>query len=331
MSDDRRTTVETLPGDPAEWLATLRDVLRYVEADSPDTESLTAWWRDRTAADGTPEELMAFLDAIDVLDHADGPWTVGRAGREFLDSHDERVLYSALTDTVAGFEPLLESLAVRPLTDVEFMDLLNRAFDAELESPEAVHPHREWLQALGYVTHDDGINELTRAGRRLVKTDDELTPPGADTTEAQAMGGQSASEPASGETSSSDTPSDAATGSVEPTDDDYAESLRERYDDTCMVCGDRRRRTPDEGYSLVHHPMPLAEPHDGPAEPSNAVVVCPNHRADFEHGLLTVDPQTLAITHAYEPAVDGHTLATTADHDVGAQYLAYHNNVIADF
>jgi len=75
--------------------------------------------------------------------------------------------------------------------------------------------------------------------------------------------------------------------------------------------------------------MPSAPPHDGPVTPANALVVRPNHRADLEHGTATVDPRSLTVEHSYEQSVDGRRLLTADDHEVGAQYLAYHNDVVA--
>ena len=86
-----------------------------------------------------------------------------------------------------------------------------------------------------------------------------------------------------------------------------------------MVCGDRRQRGPEAGHSAVHYLMPTAAPHDGPVAAENALVLCPNHRADFEHGTVTVDPRTLTVDHAYESAVAGRTLSTADDHEVGGR------------
>ena len=59
-----------------------------------------------------------------------------------------------------------------------------------------------------------------------------------------------------------------------PADQEAVErELRARYDDTCMVCGDRRRRGPEAGYSTVHYPMPTAAPHGGPVAAGNALVL----------------------------------------------------------
>ena len=58
-------------------------------------------------------------------------------------------------------------------------------------------------------------------------------------------------------------------------------------------------------------------------------MVCPNHRVDLEHGTATVDPRSLIVEHSYEQSVDGRQFLTAGDHEVGAQHLAYYNNVVA--
>jgi hypothetical protein len=324
--NDRRGTVEPLEGAPSTWPATLRDLLR-VATDGSDRASLVERLGD--APSDAAERRLEFLESIDVLDGTDP--TPGRYGREYLDTHDEGVLYEALAASVAGFEEILEGLAVRPLTDVEVADLLSTALDGDAD-PALARDYRAWLEALGYLEHDDGVNELTRQGRRLVATSEELTPPGS-ATETPSIADPADAAPSNG---SPATGSDAADGKDEnapegPTDQEALErELRARYDDTCMVCGDRRRRGPEAGHSTVHYPMPTAAPHGGPVAAENALVLCPNHRADFEHGTVTVDPRTLTVDHAYESAVSGRTLSTADDHEVGAQYLAYHNDVVAD-
>lgn len=371
MTDERRTTAAALSGDPAGWLATLRDLLRHLRAESPDREATVEWLRESAGATDADAaaDLLEFLEAAGLVavDAEDG-LRPGPHGQEFLDTHDEDVLYGALTGAVGGFGTLLESLAVRPLTDVEFGDLLEREYDGAV-TDEQVVDYRQWLQALGYVEHDDGVNDLTRAGRRRVETDDDLTPPRANRPGGQAGGAPgaggdaepSASEVADGATAGGEPPAtthgepqatapgdaepevpagERATGggpdeasepATEPGDEEPLEALKRCYDHTCMVCGDRRRRSPDEGYALVHHPMPTGEDHGGPAAPANAIVVCPNHRADFRRGLLRVDPETLEIEHAYEADVSSRTLTTVDGHDLGAQFLAYHGAVVADF
>lgn len=112
-------------------------------------------------------------------------------------------------------------------------------------------------------------------------------------------------------------------------DERLVRRLKALYDDTCQVCGDRRRQSSSEGFSNVHHLMPLGAPHNGPDVPENVLVVCPNHHEDFENGMLTIDPQTLEVDHLYEETVTGRTIETRGDHQIGPQYVAYHNQMIA--
>ncbi|MFC6964951.1 HNH endonuclease [Halocatena marina] len=109
--------------------------------------------------------------------------------------------------------------------------------------------------------------------------------------------------------------------------DGLIRKLKILHDNTCQVCGDRRLKGPNDGFSHAHHLMPLGEPHNGPDIPQNILVVCPNHHDDFENGMLTIDPQTLEVNHFYEDSVNGRTIETDGDHEIGAQYIAYHNQV----
>lgn len=326
---DRHGTVEPLEGAPPTWPATLRDLLRATDG-GLDRESLLERLSDGSSTDAAGRSLE-FLESADILDGHGTEWTPGRYGREYLDTHDEGVLYEALAADVAGFGTVLEGLAVRPLTDVEVADLLSTTVEGDV-TPGSARDYRTWLEALGYLEREDGVNELTPKGRRLVATTEGLTPPGS-ATETPSIADPADAAPSNG---SPTTGSDAADGKNEnapegPTDQEALErELRARYDDTCMVCGDRRRRGPEAGHSTVHYPMPTAAPHGGPVAAENALVLCPNHRADFEHGTVTVDPRTLTVDHAYDSEMSGRTLLTVDDHEVGAQYLAYHNDVVAD-
>lgn len=104
--------------------------------------------------------------------------------------------------------------------------------------------------------------------------------------------------------------------------------LKELYNDRCQVCGAHRRQTQTRGYAEGHHVRPLGVPHDGPDTRENLLIVCPNHHADFDYGMVTVEPQSHTITHAYD---DEHynELHVERDHTVGDQFLQYHERVIS--
>jgi predicted restriction endonuclease len=74
--------------------------------------------------------------------------------------------------------------------------------------------------------------------------------------------------------------------------------------------------------------QPLGSPHEGPDVPENVLVLCPNHHADFEHGMIRVDPETLTLTHRYDVTLTGRTLTT--EHEIGEEYLRYHNQQVVE-
>lgn len=109
------------------------------------------------------------------------------------------------------------------------------------------------------------------------------------------------------------------------------DDLKSRYGHQCQVCGSRRFRTPEEPYAEGHHLQPLGHPHDGPDVASNLLVLCPNHHADFDYGMIELDPDTYRIAHAYDASVDGDHLRVAPTHELDSSFVEYHNRWIADF
>jgi hypothetical protein len=106
--------------------------------------------------------------------------------------------------------------------------------------------------------------------------------------------------------------------------------LKTLYDHTCQLCGYRLQRAEDAGYSEVHHIKPLGDPHNGPDIPENMLVLCPNHHADFDNGMLTIDPASYTVDHIYDESVSGSQLTLCDDHQVKTVFLDYHNKGIAE-
>ncbi|MDB2283269.1 HNH endonuclease [Halorubrum ezzemoulense] len=111
-------------------------------------------------------------------------------------------------------------------------------------------------------------------------------------------------------------------------DQNLIAELKSLYDHTCQVCGYRLQSGAETGYSEVHHIKPLGEPHSGPDVPENMLVCCPNHHADFDNGMLSVDPETYAISHAYDDSVSGTQLTLRGDHQIRSAFLKYHNDTV---
>ncbi|WP_152040274.1 HNH endonuclease [Salinigranum salinum] len=112
-------------------------------------------------------------------------------------------------------------------------------------------------------------------------------------------------------------------------DQRLVEELKCLYDHRCQICETRLQQSSNKGYSEVHHLQPLGSPHDGPDVSENMIVLCPNHHADFDNGMVRIEPDSLQITHEYDTEISGHSLSVHSDHEVGEVYLQYHNSEIA--
>ena len=108
-----------------------------------------------------------------------------------------------------------------------------------------------------------------------------------------------------------------------------AKELKEEYQYHCQVCGEARHKAPLEHYAEAHHIKPLGQPHEGPDTKSNILILCPNHHADFDHGLIYVDPETYEITHATDESLSGEVLQTKECHEIKPEMIEYHNNEIS--
>jgi predicted restriction endonuclease len=107
------------------------------------------------------------------------------------------------------------------------------------------------------------------------------------------------------------------------------EDLKQTYEYTCQVCGDRRHGEDGAFYAEGHHLKPLGSPHEGLDVRENLLVLCPNHHADFDYGNITVDPDSLEIQHEYDESVN-ERLTLVGGHELGREYLEYHNREIAE-
>lgn len=114
-------------------------------------------------------------------------------------------------------------------------------------------------------------------------------------------------------------------------DTTIVDELKELYGYKCQVCGDMRRRDGSEPYAEGHHIRPLGDSPPGPDKRSNIIVLCPNHHADFDYGMVRVDPDTYEIDHEYDFDVDGKQISIDNNHQLMSRYLKYHNREIAVF
>lgn len=105
--------------------------------------------------------------------------------------------------------------------------------------------------------------------------------------------------------------------------------LKQLYDYTCQVCGNQRQQGPEQAYAEAHHIHPLGATPPGPDDQSNLLVLCPNHHADFDYGVIEVDPESYRIRHGYDSEVDRSELEVDPEHPLSEAYLQYHNTEIS--
>lgn len=98
--------------------------------------------------------------------------------------------------------------------------------------------------------------------------------------------------------------------------------LKEKYDNTCQICGTKLQLPNGNGYSEGHHLQKLGGIHSGPNIKENIIILCPNHHTEFDYGMI-------AIKHGKIIHIDskntyhGQPLAYLRD-DLDDKYLKYH-------
>lgn len=171
MTGDRRMTTDRFYGGISNRLQNLRSMLEYIETEQPHRKQLNEWVIANTSA-GSSDAVshhLTFLDSVEIIDLDETGCELGNYGDQWLRDQEPETLYEALASGVKGFNTILETLDAGPMTDEDIMDLLVSEFDeAEMSKPGPAVRHREWLQVLGFVEREDGVNRLTSKGREIL-------------------------------------------------------------------------------------------------------------------------------------------------------------------
>jgi predicted restriction endonuclease len=100
-----------------------------------------------------------------------------------------------------------------------------------------------------------------------------------------------------------------------------AAQVKKLHGDRCQVCG-LQLPTRFGTYSEAAHIRGLGRPHNGPDEPSNLLVLCPNHHVQFDTLAIYVDSTGIARMTADDSSVG--TLRRHPAHRLSAAHLRYH-------
>jgi len=171
MTDTRRMTTDRFYGGISNRLQNLRAMLEYVRGANPSRSVLNKWVISSTKA-GSEDAVnhhLTFLESIEMIELSNNSYSLGGYGKQWLQDQRPITLYDALSSNVKGFDIILQNLMEGEMTDEDIMDLLVTEFEeAEMTKPGPAIRHREWLQVLGFIEREDGVNRISRNVQNLV-------------------------------------------------------------------------------------------------------------------------------------------------------------------
>lgn len=89
--------------------------------------------------------------------------------------------------------------------------------------------------------------------------------------------------------------------------------IKKLHQHKCQFCSSTIELPSGEKYSEAHHIIPLGAPHHGPDTAENIIVVCPNHHAMLDYGVIKLNPLEVTLH---------------PKHKISAQSVEYHNSHI---
>lgn len=99
--------------------------------------------------------------------------------------------------------------------------------------------------------------------------------------------------------------------------------LKRLYDNQCVICALRLHVGGGRFYSEGAHIVPIGNPHCGPDEEENVVLLCPNHHKQFDYGAISIDSRWRVWAKSPEGSIE-QTGIVRFRHDVRAVYLGWH-------
>lgn len=108
-------------------------------------------------------------------------------------------------------------------------------------------------------------------------------------------------------------------------DTKLSKSLKNDHDFHCQICNPKIEiiEVKGKGYAESHHLKPLGEPHNGPDDKANIIVLCPNHHVMFDYGEITIDPKD-NITVINSNGIPIEKITSVPSHTIGKKYIQYH-------
>jgi hypothetical protein len=96
-------------------------------------------------------------------------------------------------------------------------------------------------------------------------------------------------------------------------DTPVARRVKQLHEFKCQLCNHTIVLPDGSGYAEAHHIRPLGQPHNGPDIIDNIICLCPNHHAELDYGVRTLDKAEIRSAR-------GHAIAE--------EYIRYHNEQV---
>lgn len=104
--------------------------------------------------------------------------------------------------------------------------------------------------------------------------------------------------------------------------------LKLLYQQQCQIC-EMTFKLPSGGkYAESHHVRPLGKKHRGIDHQSNMLVLCPNHHAMIDYGVIAIQPKTHKLLAIDRKALEQRTHLSLLKHVIDDAFLEYHFDCI---
>lgn len=104
--------------------------------------------------------------------------------------------------------------------------------------------------------------------------------------------------------------------------------LKSLYNQHCQICGITFKLPNGGNYAESHHIRPVGKKHQGIDHQSNMLVLCPNHHAMFDYGVIAIQPKNHKLLSIDRQALEQGTHLSVLKHGIDNAFLEYHLDCI---
>lgn len=104
--------------------------------------------------------------------------------------------------------------------------------------------------------------------------------------------------------------------------------LKSLYQQHCQICEMTFKLPNGDRYGESHHLRPLGKKHQGIDHQSNMVVLCPNHHAMFDYGVIAIQPKDYRLLSIDKSVLEQGAHLSVLKHKIDDAFLEYHLDCI---